>query len=109
MATKIKTVQMMLCESCGEYHPIDEMETVVIKITKGVDCKLVSPTAPKPIVTNEPKKTLENEAYIPRVVPVEKEVVPDVTRRINVEKFTPEIAKTHNAQGEFDGIVVPPM
>lgn len=40
------TKQMMKCEGCGEYHPIEECEVVVIKIIKGKACAMPSTKAP---------------------------------------------------------------
>lgn len=39
---EIPTVEMAKCEGCGEYHPVEECEIVVIRIVKGKKCSLPS-------------------------------------------------------------------
>lgn len=42
MSIEIPTVEMAKCEGCGEYHPVEECEIVVIRIVKGKGCSLPS-------------------------------------------------------------------
>lgn len=42
----LPTKEMMKCEGCGEYHPVEDCEVVVIKVVKGKDCKLPSTNHP---------------------------------------------------------------
>lgn len=36
----IRVKNMLKCDACGEYHPVEDCEVVVIKLVKGKDCKL---------------------------------------------------------------------
>ncbi len=42
---KLETIEMMKCDSCGQYHPIAECEIVTIKIIKGKSCVMNSNNA----------------------------------------------------------------
>jgi hypothetical protein len=37
---ELQTTEMILCQGCGEFHPVTECEVVVVKIVKGKNCQL---------------------------------------------------------------------
>lgn len=41
--SEMPTREMIKCEGCGDYHSLDECETVIIRIVKGKNCELKSP------------------------------------------------------------------
>lgn len=36
----METKEMIKCEGCGQYHPIEDCEVVIIKIIKGKQCAM---------------------------------------------------------------------
>jgi hypothetical protein len=43
MSIEIPTVEMAKCEGCGQYHPVEECEIVVIRMVKGKNCPINQP------------------------------------------------------------------
>jgi hypothetical protein len=39
----LQTKEMMKCEGCGEYHPVEDCEVVIIKMIKGKNCSMTAP------------------------------------------------------------------
>lgn len=83
----LETKQMMKCEGCGQYHPIEDCEVVIIKIIKGKQCGMPrenrddSPikSDPRPEIVPDfsPKET--NTVFMKpiRTVDVMDQVTPD--------------------------------
>jgi hypothetical protein len=53
------------CESCGGFHPADEVEVAIIRVIKGKNCELRNPIAPAISFSTTPDvKTQQNSSII---------------------------------------------
>jgi hypothetical protein len=63
------------CDGCGQYHPVEDCEIVVIKMVKGRDCQIntsprVRPPHDGPTIFNalDAKPFMESESVKPNVI-----------------------------------------
>lgn len=76
------TKEMIKCEGCGEYHPLEECEIVIIKIIKGKNC--VMPSQAKQVVYRDTPIVPSGQVVTPTPVTVvsnDQPVVPQKPRR----------------------------
>jgi hypothetical protein len=104
----MKTVKMVKCEVCNEYHPVEDCEIAVIKVIKGKACKMPSfQKASMPV--EETTTTIIPKAFKKDLTEEEKkkEVLNDIVGLANpdVKEYKPNTAKRvpPNLQGVFIG------
>jgi hypothetical protein len=76
--------EMVLCQSCGQYHKIEDCEVVVIKMIKGKHCEM-KPTAPATIPMFGMVETKPEE---PKQEVVKQPPEPVVTREPGIKTRT---------------------
>lgn len=67
MSIEIPTVEMAKCEGCGEYHPVEECEIVVIRIVKGKNCSLPSNRVVEPRRLQVDAQRVASESHASRM------------------------------------------
>ena len=66
---------MVKCEGCGEYHPVEDCEIIIIKVVKGKACHL-PPTGTKPV--------FQTEYSVP--VNAKHPIAPTTTEKLSVDQ-----------------------
>jgi hypothetical protein len=67
------------CESCGGFHPADEVEVAVIRIIKGKNCELKNPVVPftPAVIPRSETPQIPSENPVPSK-PIKKIIPPDI-------------------------------
>src|ERR1035437_1493405 len=73
----LEAKEMLRCDGCGGYHPVDECEVVVLRLVKGKNCEL---NTSRPTETTKPfgditTETLPNPVATETILP-KKNIIP---------------------------------
>lgn len=75
----MKIKEMMKCDGCGQYHPVEDCEVVVVKMIKGKGCSLEA----------NPLRNIETEVVyekpigkVVKTVDAQEEITPEQREKI---------------------------
>jgi hypothetical protein len=89
----MQTREMCLCDSCGDYHPVEDCEVVVVKMIVGKNCDIKKRDIHSPI--HVPKGTT---IFVPEENIAEKKEEPEEEKMaVTVKKPLKDLTPTEKA------------
>jgi hypothetical protein len=99
----MKTKEMIKCDACDQYHPVEDCEVVIIKMIKGKDCEL-RPVSSSSSYSFDKRSIISNDTKVePRVHLSEQEQLIEDMKNAATAKPRPVIIPR-----EFQGMNIPP-